>query len=46
MAQLERATLVEVNARRGLKYYSLNRRRFGELSDAFRQRSASRAGDS
>lgn len=45
MSQLERATLVEVNARRGLKYYSLNRRKFGDLSDAFRVRSASRANE-
>jgi DNA-binding transcriptional ArsR family regulator len=43
LAQLERAGLVEVHARRGLKYYAVNAGRFAALADAFRDRAATMA---
>jgi DNA-binding transcriptional ArsR family regulator len=38
LAQLERAGLVDVESRRGMKYYAVNARRFADLADAFRDR--------
>jgi DNA-binding transcriptional ArsR family regulator len=45
LAQLERAGLVEVHARRGSKYYAVNADRFAALADAFRDRAATMAND-
>ncbi len=46
LAQLERAGLVIVESRRGLKYYAINACRFAELAEAFRDRAASLATES